>query len=342
MKFTVVRFDFWLDKVFDATLAQSPVVDLQVCRQSDAHSKNLLAFQRAHCYHILAARHEVPHQWHVNERLLDHLPQLLCVSTSGAGYDPVDVEACSRRGVLVLNQAGCNADSVAEHAIGLLLSVKHRLAESDRVLRAGDSTTREALMGRQIRGLTLGLVGFGHIGQRVAALAKAFGLQVLAYDPYIDPAILSQHGVQACALEALLERSDVISVHCPLNSETRYLLNAQAFARMKRGAVFITTARGGIHQEDDLFAALQSGHLSGAGLDVWQQEPPPAHHPLLQLPNVVATYHTGGVTHEARYNAAFMAAEQIQHVFQAQRPARMVNPQVWPVFLERRAALLTY
>jgi D-3-phosphoglycerate dehydrogenase / 2-oxoglutarate reductase len=342
MKFNVVRFDFWLDKVFDASLAQSPVAQLQVCRQTDSDANNLLAFQQAHCYHILAARHEVPSQWHVNEQLLAQLPQLLCVSTSGAGYDPVDVEACSRRGVLVLNQAGCNADSVAEHALGLLLSVKHRIAESDRVLRAGTSTTREALMGHQIRGLTLGLIGFGHIGQRVAALAKAFGLHVLAYDPYIEPALLAEHGVHACTLEALLERSDVVSVHCPLNGETHYLLNAQAFARMKRGAVFITTARGGIHQEDALLAVLQSGQLSGAGLDVWQQEPPPAQHALLQLPNVVATYHTGGVTHEARYNAAAMAAEQIQHVFLAQRPARMVNPQVWPVFLERRAALLTH
>ncbi len=341
MKFTVARFDFWLDKVFDRTLNDSGEVLLQVCPQTAGDDANFEKFCQAHCYHILAARHEVPPQWHVSDALLAQLPQLLCVSTSGAGYDPVDVEACTRHGVLVLNQSGCNADSVAEHAFGLLLALKHRIVESDCALRAGSVSTREALMGHQLRGLTIGLVGLGQIGRRVAILGKAFGLTVIAYDPYVEPAQFAALGIESCSFDELLARSDVVSVHCPLTKETRDLFNAPAFAQMKAGATFISTARGGIHNEIALHEAVKSGHLAGAGLDVWTEEPPPAKHPLLQLPNVVATYHTGGVTHEARFNAAAMAADQIVQVFRGERPARMINPEVWPVFLQRRAALLT-
>jgi D-3-phosphoglycerate dehydrogenase / 2-oxoglutarate reductase len=341
MNFNVARFDFWLDPVFDQQLSCALGAHLQVCAQADSDSANLERFREAHCYHILAARHEVPAQWHVSDALLAQLPQLLCVSTSGAGYDPVDIEACNRHGVLVLNQSGCNADSVAEHAVGLLLAVKHRLVESDSALRAGSVTTREALMGRQIRGLTMGLIGLGQIGRRTAALAKAFGLTVLAYDPYLEQAQFAAQGVQSCSFEQLLASSDIVSVHCPLTNETRNLFDQKAFSSMKPGATFVSTARGGIHNEVALYQALVSGKLAGAGLDVWAQEPPPADHPLLQLPNVVGSYHTGGVTHEARFNAASMAAEQIVQVFRGEAPPRMINPEIWPVFLKKRAALLT-
>ena len=339
MKKKVVRFDFWLNPAFDTHLRSIPEIDLAVCSHGDDDARNLAVFRDAHVYHICAARDEVPSQWWVTDTLLAQCPDLLCVSSSGAGYDPIDVEACTRRGVLVVNQSGCNADSVAEHALGLMLSVKHRIAESDRVMRAAAYTTREDLMGNEIRGLTVGLIGLGNIGRRVASLARAFGMRVLASDPYLSEDEIMRRGAIPVSLDALLAQSDIVSVHCPRTPETLNMLAADQFRNMKQGAVFISTARGGIHDEAALAQALGDGHLSGAGLDVWTVEPPARENPLLALPTVTATYHTAGVTHEARRNAATMAAEQIEMMLRGERAPRIVNPEVWPVFLERHRQL---
>lgn len=339
MKKQLVRFDFWLDPVFNERVAQAPDVQMHVCQFDAPDEANWSVVQKAHAYHVCAARDEVPPQWRVDDAFLARTPNLLCVSSSGAGYDPIDVEACNRHGVLVVNQSGCNADSVAEHTLGLLLSVRHRITESDRVMRAGGYTTREDLMGREIMGLTLGLVGVGNIGRRVAELARPFGMRVLGHDPYVADDELRARGVDPVSLSDLLTASDVVSLHCPRSDETLKLFDAQRFAAMKPGAVFISTARGGIHDEVALAQALRSGHLSGAGLDVWGYEPPPPDHPLLSLPNVVGTFHTAGVTHEARHNAARIGAEQLIGVLAGQRPPRLVNPAQWPVFERRWHAL---
>lgn len=335
MKKKVVRFDFWLNPAFDQHMSGLKDVDVSVCQYSDDEQKTLALFKEAHVYHICAARDEVPSQWWVDEALLQKMPNLLCASTSGAGYDPVDVEACNRHGVLVVNQSGCNANSVAEHAIGLLLSVKHRITESDRVMRANAYTTREDLMGNDIRGLTIGIVGVGNIGTRMAQLAKAFDMTVLGVDPYLTDDEIRKRGAIPVTLEQLLARSDVVTVHCPRTPETLNSFGAEKFRAMKKGAVFIATARGGIHDEQALYEALRDKHLSGAGLDVWSVEPPSPDNPLLSLPNVTATYHTAGVKHEARGNAAAMGAAQIEVVLRGERPPRLVNPEVLPVFLER-------
>jgi len=335
MKKKVVRFDFWLNPAFDRHMSGLKDIDVSVCQYSDDEQKTLALFKEAHIYHICAARDEVPSQWWVDEALLSKMPNLLCASTSGAGYDPVDVEACNRHGVLVVNQSGCNANSVAEHAMGLLLSVKHRITESDRVMRANAYTTREDLMGNDIRGLTIGIVGVGNIGTRMAELSKAFDMTVLGYDPYLSDEEIKQRGATPVSFEALLARSDVVTVHCPRTPETLNWIGAKEFRAMKAGAVFIATARGGIHDEQALYEALRDKHLSGAGLDVWSVEPPATDNPLLSLPNVVATYHTAGVKHEARGNAAAMGAAQIEVILRGERPPRLVNPEVFPVFLER-------
>jgi D-3-phosphoglycerate dehydrogenase / 2-oxoglutarate reductase len=278
-------------------------------------------------------------QWHVDDALLAQCPNLICVSTSGAGYDPVNIEACTRHGVLVVNQSGCNADSVSEHTFGLILSLKHRINESDGVLRAGKTTQREDLMGNEIKGLTLGIVGLGNVGRRVALLAKAFGMNVLAYDPHIGKEEFVIRNAQGCSLDELLRRSDIVSVHCPRTKETMNMFDAKAFAAMKTGALFISTARGGIHNEAALYKALVDKKLSGAGLDVWSKEPPAKDDPLLNLPNVVGTYHTAGVTHEARRNAATMAVEQILLLASGGQAPRIVNPEVLPEFEQRRRLL---
>jgi D-3-phosphoglycerate dehydrogenase / 2-oxoglutarate reductase len=339
MKLNVVRFDFWLNPAFDQQLRSNANINLRVCRQSDSDTQNLAHFKNAHVYHINAARDEVPKQWYVDEALLALCPNLMCVSTSGAGYDPVNIEACNRHGVLVVNQSGCNADSVCEHTFALILALKHRITESDHLLRAGKTTLREDLMGNEIKGLTLGLVGLGNIGRRVALLARAFGMQVLAYDPHIDSHQFQLRHATASTFDDLLGRSDIISVHCPRTQETMNMFDEDAYAKMKTGAMFISTARGGIHNESALYQALASKKLSGAGLDVWSKEPPAKDDPLLSLPNVAATYHTAGVTHEARRNAATMAAEQILMLVNGDSAPRIVNPEVLEKFEMRRKLL---
>lgn len=332
---SLIRHDFWLDPVFDQIIEQENDLSLTVCRPGDSRTDLDRALQLAHAYHVCAARDEVPCEWRVDAEFLERAPNLLCVSSSGAGYDPVDVAACTARGVLVVNQSGCNADSVAEHTLGLLLGLRHRIAESDRVMRAARYGTREDLMGREIRGLTIGLIGVGNIGRRVARLAAAFGMQVLGHDPLLDDSELRARGVEPVELGDLIARSDVVSLHCPLNDQTRNLFDAALFAAMKPGSTFLSTARGGIHDEQALAEALESGHLSGAGLDVWMVEPPVDSHPLLRMDNVVATYHTAGVTHEARRNAARMGAQQLIEVLSGRQPPRLVNLQAWPSFLKR-------
>jgi D-3-phosphoglycerate dehydrogenase len=331
----VVRFDFWLNPAFDRHMSGLKDIDVSVCQYADDEQKTLALFKEAHIYHICAARDEVPSRWWVDESLLSKMPHLLCASTSGAGYDPVDVEACNRHGVLVVNQSGCNANSVAEHAMGMLLSVKHRITESDRVMRANAYTTREDLMGNDIRGSTIGIVGVGNIGTRMAELAKGFDMTVLGYDPYLSDEEIKRRGATPVSFEDLLARSDVVTVHCPRTPETLNWIGAKEFRAMKKGAVFIATARGGIHDEQALYEALRDKHLSGAGLDVWSVEPPAPDNPLLSLPNVTATYHTAGVKHEARGNAAAMGAAQIEVILRGECPPRLVNPEVFPVFMER-------
>ncbi len=335
----IVRLNFWSDPSFDEILGDSPDVILRVLDQRDASASIWKHLEVADIYHISAAKDEVPLEWLVTQALIQRCPELICVSTSGAGYDTVDVRACTDAGILVVNQAGGNANSVAEHAIGLMLAVSRRIVESHNKLKTETGFPREELMGRELNGKVLGLVGLGHTGTRTARLAAAFGMDVLAFDPYLDKDEISARGAQAVSLDRLLAASDIVSLHCPRNSETTGMLDAQAYRKMKRGALFISTARGGIHDEAALYDALASGHLAGAGLDVWQVEPPPADHPLLSLSNVVSTYHTAGVTHECRKNVATMAAEQILEVCAGRTPARIVNKEVLPKFMARLGAM---
>ena len=325
-----------------ARFAREPDIELQTLEYSDAAERVWPQLERAHAYQVSAAKDELPRPWFVTEALLARCPNLLVASSGGAGYDTIDVAACTRAGVLVVNQAGGNAQSVAEHTSGLILDLAHRISESDRRLRRERGFTREDLMGFEVSGKVLGLVGIGHIGKRVAKLARAFDMQVLAVDPYLTEEEIRRRGATSLSFKELLERSDVVSLHCPRYKDTLKMMDAAAFARMKKGALFVTTARGGIHDEEALLAALVSGHLRGAGLDVWEKEPPPLEHSLLQQPNVVATYHTAGVTREARRNIAAYAAEQIVSILKGGRPPRLINPEVWPAYTRRFEAIMGF
>lgn len=340
MKKRVVRSDLWINPVFDERLAQAQDIDFQIFPVRGDRDLALKLLSQAHVYQVSAAKDELPQEWFVSAGLIAQCPQLLCVSSTGAGYDTVDVAACTAAGIAVVNQAGGNADSVAEHTLALMLSVSRRMVESDRRMRREQGFTREDVMGHEIRGKTVGLVGMGHIGTRVARLAQAFGMQVLAVDPFLSAEEIQKRGARSVRFSELLAQSDVVSLHCPRDDTTLKMMNADTFAQMKPGALFINTARGGLHDEAALTQALTSGHLAGAGLDVWDQEPPPLDHPLLAMDNVFATFHTAGVTHEARRNVAVIGAEQILQLLAGERPPRLVNPEVWGAFEKRRAALL--
>lgn len=332
---SVFRLDVWYHPVMKEIFEVNPDYKLTTLTAGAASSEVTEVLSKAHAYQISSAKDETPSHWRANAALLSQTPNLLCVSTSGAGYDTVDVEACTEAGVLVLCQSGANAVSVAEHTIGLMISISKRLCESDRRLRCDTGFSRESLMGNELCGKTLGLVGIGHIGSRVAKLARALDMRVLAVDPELDSPTVAERGAEKVELDKLLSESDVVSLHCPRNVETENMFDASKFQAMKPGAIFVTTARGGIHSESALQEALETEHLAGAGLDVWDIEPPPLDHPLLSMRNVVATYHTAGVTNEARRNIASWAAEQIIHTLDGHKPARLVNPEAWAKFSAR-------
>ncbi len=336
----VVRLDFPYARANAERLAREPDIELRTAKREGPDEGTWADLGEAHVYLISSAKDELPRQWFVTPELLQRCPKLLCVSTSGAGYDTVDVDACTRAGVIVVNQAGMNAGAVAEHTLGMMLSLSKRIMECDRRLRRERGFAREDVMGHDINGKTLGVVGIGHVGTRVAKLANAFGMSVLAYDPYVVADEIARRGARSVTLDELLAQSNFVSIHCPRTKETLGMLDAAAFAHMKQGAIFITTARGGIHDEAALFAALKSSHLRGAGVDVWDKEPPALNHPLLTLDNVIATYHTAGVTHEARGHMAAEAAEQIVGVLNGGRPPRLINPDAWPAYRARFAALI--
>jgi D-3-phosphoglycerate dehydrogenase / 2-oxoglutarate reductase len=290
----------------------------------------------AHVYQVGAARDELARHFHVDADLLRRAPNLLIVSSNGAGYDPVDVEACTAAGVLVVNQSGGNAQSVAEHALGMLLTLSKRIIEADRAVRRESGVNRNSLIGTEVQGRTVGIVGLGNVGRRLAALCNGLlGMRVLAYDPYLTAAEVAARGGENVELDDLLRRSDYVSINCPLTKESRGMIGAREFALMQPHAFFITTARGFIHDEDALLQALRDKRIAGAGLDVWAKEPPPPEHPLLRFDNVLASPHTAGVTREARENMGRIAAEQVLDTLDGKRPSRLINPEVWPAYVRR-------
>jgi D-3-phosphoglycerate dehydrogenase len=292
----------------------------------------------AHAYQIGAARDELAPHFHVHADLLQRAPNLLIVSSNGAGFDPVDVEACTGAGVLVVNQSGGNAHSVAEHVLGMMLTLSKRIIEADRTLRRERGVNRNDLMGSEVHGRTVGIVGIGNVGRRIAELCKGLlGMKVLAYDPYLSREEIASRGAKKVELDELLRGSDYVSINCPLTRESRGMIGAREFSLMQEHAYFITTARGFVHDEAALEEALRNKRIAGAGLDVWSKEPPPPEHPLLQFDNVLASPHTAGVTREARENMGRIAAAQILDALDGKRPPRIINPEVWPHYSERFA-----
>lgn len=297
------------------------------------------ALESAHGYQV-ATRTDVAtvpggKQWLAGRELVRRCRNLLAVCSAGAGYDVIDVDACTEAGVAVCNNSGPGAEAVAEHALGLMLDLAKKITVADRVLRRGELGSRLVLQGSQLAGKTVGVVGMGAIGGRLVELCAPFNMEVLVFDPYLDEARATSHGAHLVPLPELMARSDYVQVTCPLTDETEGLIGRTEFDAMKPGAFFITTARGRVHDESALFDALTSGRIAGAGLDVFHEEPPRSDNPLLSLDNVVATPHTAGITVEAAHDIGVATATQWQTIFGGGMPPRLLNPEVWPRYCER-------
>src|SRR6201999_2346548 len=324
------------NQIYVDILQARPDVRLDRLENESAEEVSAPILSAAHAYQIGAARDELATHFHVDSDLLRRAPNLLIVSSNGAGYDPVDVEACTAAGVIVVNQSGGNAQSVAEHALGMMLTLSKRIIEADRALRRDPNVNRNALMGSEAQGKTIGIVGLGNVGRRIAELCRGLlRMNVLAYDPYLSATEMAERGGEKVELDDLLRRADFVSISCPLTKDNRGMIGVRQFALMQPHAYFITTARGFIHDEASLVEALRNKQIAGAGLDVWAKEPPPPDHPLLQFDNVLASPHTAGVTKEARENMGKIAAEQVLGALDGQRPPRIINPEVWPRYVER-------
>ena len=266
----------------------------------------------------------------VTPELIDAAPSLRAISRHGVGVDSVDVAYATSRGIPVLYTPAANAESVAEHTLGMMLAVSKMVLLGDRAQRNGDFQSRTRLIGFELYGKTLGIVGAGRVGSRVARMCRAaLDMHVIAYDPYLSPDDARLRGVELVSdLSALLQEADYISLHSPLTPETRDLIGPRELSLMKPTAILINCARGGILDEQALATALLEGQIAGAAVDVWQQEPPPADHPLFALENVIVSPHMAAHTEEAMIRMATTLALDITRVLQGKRPHFCVNPEV--------------
>ena len=246
----------------------------------------------------------------VTAALLEKAARLRVIGRAGVGIDNVDVDAATRRGVLVMNTPGGNSVSVAEHTLALMLGLARAVPQANASIHAG-KWEKSAFSGTELRGKTMGLVGLGRVGTEVARRARALEMKVIAYDPFVTPAAAQAVEVELVPLDELLRRSDVISLHTSLSAQTEKLIDAAAIAKMKKGVRIVNCARGELIDEAALADALKSGHVAGAGLDTFAHEPPKGS-PLVGLHNVIATPHIAGSTAEAQEEVGTAIAQQIR------------------------------
>jgi glyoxylate reductase len=267
----------------------------------------------------------------VDDALLDAAPRCRVVANMAVGYDNVDVAALTRRGVLLTNTPGVLTNTTADLAWALLLAASRRVVAGQKSIEANEwrSWAIDYMVGQEVSGRTLGIVGAGRIGAAVARRAVGFEMQILYHNRRPAPELEAQTGAQYRGLDDLLREADFIVVLVPLSAQTRGMFGAREFALMKSSAVFVNAARGPIVREDELYAALRQGRPWAAGLDVFEQEPIGADHPLLTLPNVVALPHMGSATIQTRTRMATLAAENLVAALTGQPVPNAVNPEAW-------------
>jgi D-3-phosphoglycerate dehydrogenase / 2-oxoglutarate reductase len=242
--------------------------------------------------------------------LLAHAERLRVIGRAGVGVDNIDLEAATRQGIAVMNTPGANAVAVAEHTIGMMLAMARHLCRADALMHAG-RWEKKSLQGTELRSKTLGIVGLGRIGMEVARRARAFGMDLIAHDPFVSVTVAKEQGIRLAALDELYAAADYITLHVGLTPQTAGMINAASIAKMKRGVRLVNCARGELVNEADLADALKQGHVASAAIDVFAEEPP-KHSPLLTLENVVLTPHVGGSTHEAQEAVGVQIAQQVK------------------------------
>lgn len=266
----------------------------------------------------------------ISRRLIDAGKDLQVIGRTGAGYDNVDIQAATEHGIPVVFAPAAGTRAVAEGTLLMLLALAKRLRELDEKTRAGQWGARDELAIGDLHGATLGIIGLGRIGSQVGHLAQAFGMKVIANDPFVGKDAAATMGIELMGLEKLLGRADFISLHAPLNQHTRELVNADRLRSVKRGAVLVNLARGGLLANlDVLYEALESGRLSGLGLDVYPNEPPDVSHPIFRRADVLCTPHCMGLSRRAAHATFSMVSEGMADVFRGRIPVNVVNPQVF-------------
>ncbi len=269
-----------------------------------------------------------------HDRVLAQLPDLRVIARAGVGYDRVNIPDATKHQVAVTITPTANHECVAEHTLGLLLALTRNIVRHHQDVLDGDWSRRPMV---PLRGRTLGLIGLGRIGRSVAVRAQAFRLRVIAHDQFADPEFVQRLGIELVDLPTLFSQSDYVSLHAPLNETTRGLINSQTLGQMKRGSFLVNTARGGLVVEKDLLAALESGHLAGAGLDVFEQEPTPTTNPLLKHPSLIASPHLAGGDYQSNEDMGTESARNIIALFQGDWPTgAVVNDTLRPTFRWQR------
>ncbi len=265
----------------------------------------------------------------ITAKVMDNAPRLKVVGRHGVGVDNIDVEAATRRGIAVVYTPEANAEAVADHTMGLIIASAKNIVQGSYALKSkGNWNFRYEQRGTDVYGKTLGIIGLGRIGRRVAKRAKGFDMKVLVYDPYVNKDSASKVGVELVDLETLLRFSDFITIHVPLTEETRKLLDEREFSLMKPEAFLVNTSRGGVVDERAMIKALSTGKLAGAGLDVFEKEPPDPENLLFKFDNVVVTPHMASHTVESLRKMAVEVAEGVVKVLKGETPTNIVNPEV--------------
>lgn len=256
---------------------------------------------------------------------------LRVLGNHGIGVDPVDVEYATEIGLPIIFTPFGNVQSVGEHTLSQMLAIAKRTREADRAVREGNYDYRYTRDFQELFEKTLAIIGFGRTGRRTAEIAKAaFSMRVIVYDPYVDASEMSKLGMEKLdSLEEVLASADVVSLHLQLTPETRNLITKDRIAQMKSGAMLVNTARGALVEQDALIDALESGHLCGAAMDVFDQEPLPADHPYAKCEKLVLSPHIAGATEACLERTAFQTASQVIAVLEGKKPEHLVNPEVW-------------
>ncbi len=298
---------------------------LEILRASGAEVHELTKEERPRLHEIVADYDAlvVRSMTKVDAALLKAGKRLKVVGRAGIGVDNVDVKAATELGILVVNAPTANLLSATEHTFALLFALARKVPAADQSMKAG-VWDRKTFLGTELQGKTLGVIGFGRIGQRVALRAKAFEMTVLAYDPFLDPEVARRLEVEPVELAALLARSDVVTLHTPMTGETRGLLNRERLLAMKQGALLVNCARGGLVDEKALLELLDSGHLGGAALDVYGEEPP-QDFTLARHPKVVSTPHIGAQTQEAQERISTETAQMLLGALEGSMAVTAVN-----------------